>query len=173
MSTRLGPPSRRNPPQPESPMRGRSTRRPRRLDRLRLRPASGRGTGTNRARARRASGRVRRCPRFVPTPRPSGSAQTCGHLHGSVSIYSEPQRRILAGCLSDGTPRFWARSANLPDDRTEDAELLLSQLESPSPTAALLPDLQPNDVLDERFVVRAHPVGEGGISRGHLVRSTP
>lgn len=59
-----------------------------------------------------------------------------------------------------------------PDDRSEDAELFLSQLESPSPSAALVPDLQPNDVLDERFVVRAHPVGEGGISRVYRVFDT-
>lgn len=59
-----------------------------------------------------------------------------------------------------------------PDERTEDAELFLIQLESPSPPAALLADLQPNDVLDERFVVRAHPVGEGGISRVYRVFDT-
>jgi serine/threonine protein kinase len=59
-----------------------------------------------------------------------------------------------------------------PDSRTEDAELLLAQLESPEPKGALLPDLQANDVLDERFVVRAHPVGEGGISRVYRVFDT-
>lgn len=59
-----------------------------------------------------------------------------------------------------------------PDGRTEDAGLLLLQLESPAPPAELLRELQPNDILDERFVVREHPVGEGGISRVYRVFDT-
>lgn len=67
---------------------------------------------------------------------------------------------------------FLAALRAAPDERTDDAELFLVQLESPEPASALIPDLQPNDILDDRFVVRAHPVGEGGIARVYRVFDT-
>ena len=62
--------------------------------------------------------------------------------------------------------------ATLPEERTEDADLMRVQLEQPPSPATLLSELQPNDVLDERFVVRAHPIGEGGLSRVYRVFDT-
>jgi serine/threonine protein kinase len=86
---------------------------------------------------------------------------------------------VFGATVTDITrvPEKWHTAVKLalatdPDERTEDAELLLAQLESPAPPAALLPDLQPNDVLEDRWVVRAHPVGQGGISQVYRVFDT-
>lgn len=67
---------------------------------------------------------------------------------------------------------FVAALAATPEERTSDAELFLAQLEAPELAPTLSVDFQPNDLLDDQYVVRAHPVGEGGISRVYKVFDT-
>lgn len=53
-----------------------------------------------------------------------------------------------------------------PADRPADADLLLAELRAPhGPGPSLFEDFLPNDEIDDRWVVRSEPVGEGGIAR--------
>lgn len=52
-----------------------------------------------------------------------------------------------------------------PSDRPADADLLLSELTGGLTEPPLFEGFEPNDELDERWIVKSEPIGEGGIAR--------
>jgi serine/threonine protein kinase len=83
---------------------------------------------------------------------------------GPVTLDAVPSRwqTIFERALSDQAP-----------DRPSDADLLLCELRGgPDTPPALIEGFRPNDELEDRWVVRSEPVGEGGIARVYRVFDT-
>ena len=59
-----------------------------------------------------------------------------------------------------------------PAGRPGDAELLLVELDEEGSAPPLFHGFEPNDELEERWVVRSEPIGEGGIARVYRVHDT-
>ena len=60
--------------------------------------------------------------------------------------------------------------ASEPEERPADAEILLTELRGEAD--GLFGQLEPNDELEDRWVVRSHPVAEGGLARVYKVFDT-
>lgn len=69
-------------------------------------------------------------------------------------------------------PAFERALADEPSDRPGDAELFLIELEEESSAPPLFDGFEPDDELEERWVIRSEPIGEGGIARVYRVHDT-
>lgn len=77
----------------------------------------------------------------------------------------------------DAIPQHWRRPferalSEDPGVRSVDAELFLVELEGESSAPPLFEGFEPKDELEERWVVRSEPIGEGGIARVYRVHDT-
>ena len=76
-------------------------------------------------------------------------------------------------CVPEGWRDTFSRAlSDDPAERQADAELLLIELEGEGSAPPLFDGFEPNDELEERWVVRSEPIGEGGIARVYRLHDT-